>query len=47
MMVGSRGRLRWHVERKDKSDWLSTYRELQVEGTKSEGRQVERRETSV
>jgi len=33
------GRLRWygHVEHKDKSDWVSECRELQVEVTKSKG----------
>jgi len=36
----SRVRLRWyeHVERKDKSDWVSACRVLDVEGTKETGR---------
>jgi len=42
----TRGRLGWYenVERKDKSDWVSACRELQVEWTQSK---VERRGTSV
>jgi len=34
--VVSRERLKWyeHVERKDKSDWVSACRELQEEGDK-------------
>jgi len=38
--VVSHGRLRWygHVKRKDKTDWVSAFRELQVQGTKSKWR---------
>ena len=38
--VVSRGRLRWygHVERRDKVDWVSACRELEVEGMRGKGR---------
>jgi len=38
--VVSYGRLRWygHMDRIDKSDWVSVCRELQVELTKGKGR---------
>jgi len=38
--VVAHGRLRWYryVERKDKSDWVSACKELQVEGIKSRRR---------
>jgi len=32
---------------KDKSDWVSACRELQVEGTKGKGREIEKPGTSV
>jgi len=46
--VFSRGRLRWYeqIERKDKSDWVSVCRELQVEGLRVRGN-VERRGISM
>jgi hypothetical protein len=35
-----RGRLRWfgHIERKDKDDWVSSCRELVVDGSRGRGR---------
>ena len=40
--VVSCGRLRWygHVERKDRGDWVSGCRELEVEGKRGRGRGV-------
>jgi hypothetical protein len=43
--VVRRGRLGWfgHVERKDRSDWVSACRELEVEGVTGRGRGRKRR----